>query len=167
MKPIILVLMFVASTTLAAEPEKPVRIGSGVSGHIHPAACVTNKATVLVLYSQSEARNMRMTRSEDGGKTSPNPCRSRTPRRSSSTRLAHNPGRRPRPAHVEHVVQDGCGKKSRFVQFSISSDDGKSWSEPKSLAKGAAEADSVIRHPSWRSASRGSAADGPPRCSST
>jgi hypothetical protein len=36
--------------------------------------------------------------------------------------------------------------KSRFVQFSISNDDGRTWSEPKSLPKNP-EAESIIRHP--------------------
>src|SRR5262245_53572288 len=50
-------------------PPKPVRIGSKVSGHIHPAACVSRKGTVVVVFSQSDYRDLRLTRSTDGGKT--------------------------------------------------------------------------------------------------
>ena len=38
------------------------------------------------------------------------------------------------------------GGKSRFPQFSISSDEGQTWSEPRSLPKNP-EAESVLRHP--------------------
>src|SRR5262245_37946083 len=47
----------------------PVRIASGVSGHIHPAACVTKSGAVLVIYSQSDFKDLRLTRSTDGGRT--------------------------------------------------------------------------------------------------
>ena len=46
-----------------------VRLASGVSGHIHPAACVTQKGTVLVVFSQSDMKDLRLSRSTDGGKT--------------------------------------------------------------------------------------------------
>src|SRR6185295_14815167 len=57
-----------------AEPEKPateehVRIDSGVSGHIHPAACVTKKGTVLVIYSRADMKDLHQSRSTDGGRT--------------------------------------------------------------------------------------------------
>lgn len=61
------------TTTVAAEPDpwppKPIRIASGVGGHIHPAACVTRKGTVRVVYSQKDMKDLRLTRSADGGKT--------------------------------------------------------------------------------------------------
>src|SRR5687767_14623531 len=53
----------------AAAQDKPVRIASGVSGHIHPAVCVTKKGTVVVFYSQADYRDLRQTTSSDGGKT--------------------------------------------------------------------------------------------------
>lgn len=127
---------------------EPLRIGSGVSGHIHPAACVTNKGTVLVMYSQTEARNMRLSRSEDGGKTFaesvPFPhTQSVEFYPGSLTSLADG-----RIVHAWNAwYKTDAGKKSRFVQYSVSTDDGKTWAEPKSLAKGANDAESVIRHP--------------------
>src|SRR5436190_23182300 len=63
-------LLFLASPMFGAdEPAKPVRIASDVSGHIHPAACVTKKGTVLVIYGKRDYRDLRLTRSTDGGKT--------------------------------------------------------------------------------------------------
>lgn len=126
---------------------KPVRIGSGVSGHIHPAACVTAKGTVLVIYSQTNYRNLRLTRSADGGKTWTEPAAF-----PHTEKLEVYPGsltalRDGRVVHAWNVwYQPEKGEKSRFVQFSVSADDGKTWGEPKSLAKNA-EAFSVIRHP--------------------
>ena len=149
MKTLLLLPLLLASAAFAAEPvAKPVRIGSGVSGHIHPAACVTSKGTVLVTFSQSDYRNLRLTRSEDGGKTfSPSVAFPHTEKLEfypgSLTTLSDG-----RVLHAWNVwYKTEAGKKSRFVQFSISSDDGKTWSEPKNLAKGAAEVESVIRHP--------------------
>ena len=37
-------------------------------------------------------------------------------------------------------------KKSRFPQYALSNDEGKTWSEPKSLPKNP-DSESVIRHP--------------------
>src|SRR5436190_8667993 len=51
----------IASTSLAAD-ETPhyVRLASGVSGHVHPAACVTKKGTVLVIFGQQEYIDLRI-----------------------------------------------------------------------------------------------------------
>src|SRR5262249_3303088 len=49
--------------------EKPVRIASGVSGHIHPAACVTKSGAVVVIFGQSDYKDLLLTRSTDGGRT--------------------------------------------------------------------------------------------------
>ncbi len=46
-----------------------VRIASGVSGHIHPAACVTKRGDILVIFGQSDMKDLRLGRSTDGGKT--------------------------------------------------------------------------------------------------
>src|SRR5438094_53985 len=47
----------------------PVRIDSGVSGHIHPALCITKKGTLVAVYCKSEYKPYLITRSTDGGKT--------------------------------------------------------------------------------------------------
>src|SRR5882672_1753513 len=52
-----------------SELPQPVRIESGVSGHIHPALCITKKGTHVAVYCKSEYKPFLITRSTDGGKT--------------------------------------------------------------------------------------------------
>src|SRR5258708_4075646 len=52
-----------------AELPPPVRIDSGVSGHIHPALCISKKGTLVAVYCKSEYQPYLITRSKDGGKT--------------------------------------------------------------------------------------------------
>ena len=47
----------------------PVRIANPVNGHIHPAACVCQQGTIVVTYGHVNHRDLRITRSTDGGKT--------------------------------------------------------------------------------------------------
>jgi hypothetical protein len=142
-----LLVLVAAGGEPRGEWPRPVRIGSGVSGHIHPAVCVTKKGTVLVVHSQSDFRNLRLTRSDDGGRTWTWPVAF-----PGTEKLEIYPGsltvlRDGRVVHAWNTwYKDAAGKKSRFVQFSISSDEGKSWGDVKSLAKNA-NATSVVRHP--------------------
>lgn len=128
-------------------PPKPVRIASKVSGHIHPAACVSAKGTLVVIFSQSDYKDLRITRSSDKGKTWSDPVAFPGTEKlsiypGSLTALADG-----RIVHAWNVwYKDDANKKSRFVQFSVSSDEGKTWSEPKSLKKNP-KAESVVRHP--------------------
>src|ERR1051326_8081013 len=46
-----------------------VRIDSGVSGHIHPALCLTKKGTLVAVYCKSEYKPYLIVRSTDGGKS--------------------------------------------------------------------------------------------------
>ncbi len=132
------------------EPDsRYVRIASGVNGHIHPAACVTKKGTVLVIFGQSDMRDLRLTRSTDGGRswTTPTPF-------PHTVDIAIYPGALKtladgRVVHIWNVWYpdaDARRGKSRFAQFSISDDEGETWSEPKSLPKNP-DAESVLRHP--------------------
>jgi hypothetical protein len=125
---------------------KPVRFASGVSGHIHPAACVTKSGTVLVVYSQSNYQDLRLTRSADGGKTWSEPAPF-----APTAKLSLYPGsltvlKDGRVVHAWNTWYPAEKDKSRFVQFAVSGDDGKMWGETRSLAKNPA-AHSVIRHP--------------------
>lgn len=132
--------------TSAWAQEKPVRIASGVSGHIHPAICVTKKGKIVVIFSQSDFKDLRQTSSNDGGKTwsKPEPF-PHTVKQSiypgSLTTLSDG-----RILHAWNVWYGEGKSKSRYVQFSLSSDEGKTWSEPKSLPKNP-DKHSVIRHP--------------------
>jgi hypothetical protein len=126
-----------------------VRIASGVSGHIHPAACVTKQGTVLVIFGQSDYKDLRLARSEDGGRTWSEPVAFEP-----SAKLSIYPGALTTLAdgRIVHVWNtwfpqaDIQGGKNRHPQFSISTDDGKTWSQPHSLPKNPAE-QSVSRHP--------------------
>lgn len=144
----LLIALFTAtSPTRADDAAKPVRITTGVSGHIHPAACVSKKGTIVVIFGQSDMKDLRVTRSSDGGATWEKP----TPFEPSAKQSIY-PGSLTtlsdgRIVHAWNVWYPGEDKKkSRYVQFSISKDEGKSWSEPASLPKNP-QAESIIRHP--------------------
>jgi hypothetical protein len=130
----------------AGEADKPVRIGSNVSGHIHPAACVTKKGTIIVAYCRIEAKDHFHARSSDGGKTW-----TKLELFAPTAKLSIYPGSLTTLSDGR-IVQAwntwyGEGKdKSRFVQFATSSDDGLTWSEARSLPKNP-KSHSVIRHP--------------------
>lgn len=127
----------------------PVRIDSGVSGHIHPALAVTRKGTLVAVYCKSEYRPYLLTRSTDGGKTWSKPALF-----APAARMQVYPGslttlRDGRLVHAWNVWFPAAGKRrSRYVAFSVSRDDGLTWSEPRSLRKASdPKVESVIRHP--------------------
>lgn len=126
-----------------------VRIDSGVSGHIHPALCVTKKGTLVAVYCKSEYKPYLITRSTDGGKTwskpdlFPHTVKTQV-YPGSLTTLADG-----RLVHAWNVWFAVDAKvRSRHVAYSISSDDGVTWSEPRNLDKNKdPKIESVIRHP--------------------
>jgi BNR/Asp-box repeat len=149
-----LLLGSLAVPTVAARAEgtstKPVRIASDVSGHIHPAVCVTKAGTIVVIFGKADMKDLRLSRSTDGGKTWSEPVAVPP-----TEKLSLYPGSLTtlsdgRIMHVWNtwypITKDGKDAKSRFAQYSLSSDEGKTWNEPKSLPKNP-EAESVLRHP--------------------
>jgi hypothetical protein len=149
--PWILVSMLGAAPSCgqAAELPPPVRIDTGVSGHIHPALCITKKGALVAVYCKSEYRPYLLTRSTDGGKTWSKPALfAHTVRTQvypgSLTTLADG-----RLVHAWNVWFPVTEKvRSRHVAYSISSDDGLTWSEPANLSKNREpKIESVIRHP--------------------
>lgn len=139
------------SAALAQNTElpTPVRIETGVSGHIHPALCLTKKGTLVAVYCKSEYKPYLITRSTDGGKTWSKPELFGPTVKTdvypgSLTTLADG-----RLVHAWNVWFSVDKKvKSRYVAYSISKDDGVTWSEPKNLKKNQDEkVHSVIRHP--------------------
>jgi hypothetical protein len=141
--------LFALSAAPAADdwPPKPVRVASGVSGHIHPAACVTKAGTVLVVFSRADMKDLRLTRSADGGKRWADPVAFPGAEKTDIYPGALTTLRDGRVVHAWNVwYTNDKGEKSRHVRLSVSADDGKTWSEPKDLPKNPA-AQSVVRHP--------------------
>lgn len=127
----------------------PVRIDSGVSGHIHPALAITKKGNLVAVYCKSEYKPYLVTRSLDMGKTWSKPALfphtvDTQVYPGSLTTLAD--GRLVHAWNVWFNIDDK--KRSRHVAFSISDDDGVTWSKPKNINKNKDEKiESVIRHP--------------------
>src|SRR5438105_8847754 len=118
--------LLVAAPLFAENTElpPPVRIDSDVSGHIHPALCITKKGTLVAVYCKSEFKPYLITRSTDAGKTwsKPTPFPHTVATQvypGSLTTLADG-----RLVHAWNVWFDVAEKvRSRHVAYSISSDD--------------------------------------------
>lgn len=143
------VLLFSSAFGQESPLSTPVRIESGVSGHIHPALCITTKGTLVATFCKKEYMPHLITRSTDGGKTWTIPTLFPP-----TDKIAIYPGSLTtlsdgRLLHCWNVWFAPVEKeKSRYVAFSISSDDGLTWSAPVNLAKNAdPKIHSVIRHP--------------------
>lgn len=101
----------------------PVRIDSGVSGHIHPALCITKKGTLVAVYCKSEYKPYLITRSTDDGKTfkdvKPFPDVSSQGWRQEMIALKNG------WLLASQIVGPGVGGEK--IQFIVSRDDGQSW----------------------------------------
>ncbi len=153
MKPVLRLLLvagFCQSVCFVSAHEgelRPVRIAVPVNGHIHPAFCLSKKGTLVVTYGRVNHVDLRVTRSKDGGKTWSEPVPfehtiEKTYYPGSLTtlsdgRLVHAWNRWDTP-----VTQ----KEPRSVLYSISADDGITWSEPKPFPRNPTVR-SIIRHP--------------------
>ncbi|MBI3822277.1 MAG: exo-alpha-sialidase [Planctomycetes bacterium] len=149
-RPSIAAVLTILAATIAChagDAPKPVRIATGVKGHIHPAVCLSKKGTIVVIFSQSDMKDLRVSRSSDAGKTwtTPEPFEPSAKQSiypGSLTALADG-----QIVHAWNVwYNDENKKKSRYVELSISSDEGKTWSKPYDLPKNPT-AESIIRHP--------------------
>lgn len=147
---LLMMLMFTVlprSSTAEDTNSKPVRLASGISGHIHPAVCISKKGTIVVVFSKSDMKDLRLTRSTDGGKTWSDhvacpPTEKLSIYPGSLTTLSDG-----RIVHAwNNWYVDDNKAKSRFVSYSVSEDDGKTWSEAKHLPKNPS-APRIIRHP--------------------
>lgn len=115
-------------------------------GHIHPSICVTQKGTVVVVHYDENDAKVLISRSTDGGKTF-----------SASLPV---PGINPGGTYPGALTALSDGrvvvtwnwypkgmKDPRFTQFSVSSDDGKTWSEPRSVQlEDTAKSATGVRH---------------------
>jgi len=146
--------LFAAAISLVVAPAfagsddlQPVRIAVPVGGHIHPAACVSDKGTVVVTYGRVNHVDLRVTRSTDGGKTWTEP-----------TPFPHTVKKTYYPGSLT-TLSDGrllhcwnrwdtplTQKEPRSVLYSLSEDDGVTWSDPQPFPRDPAVR-SIIRHP--------------------
>ncbi len=139
-------LSFVSSFATADEL-RLVRIAKPVGGHIHPAACVSPKGTIVVTYGQINHRDLRISRSSDGGHTwiEPTPFEH-------TIKKTYYPGSLTtlRDGKLMHAWNRWSTETNeaepRSVLYSLSEDDGVTWSEPKPLPR-TEKVMSVIRHP--------------------
>ena len=144
-----LISILIAPASFAQDAPPIGRIESGVGGHIHPALAVTQKGTLVAVYCKSEYKPYLITRSFDGGKSWSKPALfphtvDTQVYPGSLTALAD--GRLLHAWNVWFPVDEKI--RSRHVAYSISGDDGITWSEPKNLSKNKdPKTESVIRHP--------------------
>lgn len=131
----------------AGAPSALVRIGDAVGGHIHPAVCLTKRGTLVVTYGRVNHRDLRITRSGDGGKTWSDPLPF-----APTVGKSYYPGSLTALAGGEIVhawnrwSTDSNESEPRSVIYSISGDDGLTWSEPRAFPRDP-KVRSVIRHP--------------------
>jgi hypothetical protein len=142
-------LALVGSTRMFAQTAdlQSVRITNPVNGHIHPAVCISKQGTIVVIYGQVNHRDLRITRSTDGGKTwaAPGPfvhTVKKTYYPGSLTTLENG-----QLLHAWNRWSEETNEmEPRSVLYSLSSDEGLTWSEPKPLPRDL-KVMSVIRHP--------------------
>ncbi len=134
----------------SAEPtdlKSLVKLASPAGGHIHPAVCRTAKGTLVVTYGQVNHRDLRILRSTDDGQTwsQPEPF-------AATIKKSYYPGSLTALADGSLVhcwnrwSTETNEQEPRSVLYSISRDEGLSWSDPQPLPRDE-KVRSVIRHP--------------------
>lgn len=143
-----MLLWCVAASAIAQEAgAKVVRVAVPVNGHIHPSICVAHSGTIVVTYGRVNHTDLRITRSTDGGAnwSTPEP-------------FVHTVDKTYYPGSLT-TLSDGrllhcwnrwdtptTQKEPRSVLFSLSSDDGTTWSQPQPFPRDP-QVKTVIRHP--------------------
>lgn len=126
---------------------RPLRIAKPVNGHIHPAICRSRKGTLVVIYGRVNHVDLRVTRSSDGGKTwtTPKPF-------AHTVKKTYYPGSLTalKNGQILHMWNrwstETNQKEPRSVLYSLSDDEGITWSKPKPLPRDP-KVRSIIRHP--------------------
>lgn len=150
MQRLALLLLMVSTSAIHAQTfDDMVRLDTGVSGHIHPALCQTRKGTLIGVFCHSEYKPHYIVRSTDGGKTWSKPIlfpHTVTTQVYPGSLTALADGRVVHAWNVWFSVNDKT--RSRHIAYSISNDEGVTWSEPVNLDKNTnPTVHSVIRHP--------------------
>jgi hypothetical protein len=121
------------STVTQSNPSQPIRIADVIGGHVHPAVCTTGRGDLLVVYNKEGGggKELLLSRSTDGGGTwsisKPIPV---------IRNCSIYPGSLTAFSDGRILLNWSCYCESgddlwRQPQFSISSDDGETWSEPR------------------------------------
>jgi hypothetical protein len=144
---LVVAVVWAVANTATAEELSPLRIADPVGGHIHPAVCITSKGTLIVTYGRVNHRDLQITRSSDGGRTWEASTRfaptvKKTYYPGSLTTLADG-----RVVHAwNRWSADDNEQEPRSVVYSLSSDEGRTWSEPHAFPRDPMVM-SVVRHP--------------------
>ena len=150
LRSLILASVLLVSPTFAftqTDDLRPLRIAKPVNGHIHPAICRTKKGTLVVIFGRVNHVDLRFTRSTDNGKTwsSSKPFKG-------TVKKTYYPGSLTalKNGQIMHAWNrwstDTNQKEPRSVLYSLSSDEGLTWSEPKPFPRDP-KVRSIIRHP--------------------
>ncbi|MBW3543861.1 MAG: glycoside hydrolase [Planctomycetes bacterium] len=150
--PFLLLLACAASAAAdqhPAAPSPPVRVGDVIGGHIHPSLARTRSGDLLAVYNEQGGggKELLLSRSRDGGK--------------SWSKAAAIPGIRDCSIYPGSLatLRDGrivlhwsCyrgegQRRWRVPQFSVSADEGTTWSTPKDLPLADHTLYSCLRHP--------------------
>ncbi|MBC7819254.1 MAG: exo-alpha-sialidase [Planctomycetaceae bacterium] len=134
-----LLTILAQSSRLTAE-DQPILIGKGVSGHVHPSICRTKDGTLIVVYKGANV--LMRTRSADGGTTWEKPeVIATSAKRPEVIREVKTFEVYPGTADVlpddrvlvtwNYIADDKAkdGYYERALLYSISSDQGRTWSE--------------------------------------
>ena len=128
---------------------EPIRIANVIGGHVHPAACVTDSGIILVVYNKEGGggKELLLSQSSDGGMTWSHSVPIPTIRDCSIY-----PGSLTTLEDGRILLNWSCYHQAaeklwREPQFSISTDEGETWSEPQNYPIADSNNYNCMRHP--------------------
>jgi hypothetical protein len=116
------------------------------AGHIHPSICVTEKGTLVVVHYDENNAKVQICRSTDGGKTWSGSVPVGGIKEGGTYPRALTTLSDGRIVVTWNWYPKGM-KDPRVTQFAVSGDEGKTWSEPRSvLLENMAKSETGVRH---------------------